>query len=81
MSENRKWFKKGILGGIPIGLGYFAVAFAVGITAHDIGMTAIQAFIMSAGMMASAGEYAAPPAQGPKITEICGTTPEAFTLR
>ena len=59
MSENRKWFKKGILGGIPIGLGYFAVAFAVGITAHDIGMTALQAFIMSAGMMASAGEYAA----------------------
>ena len=58
-SDNRTWFKKGMLGGIPIGLGYFAVAFAVGITAHDIGMTGLQAFIMSAGMMASAGEYAA----------------------
>ncbi len=58
-SDNRKWFRKGILGGIPIGLGYFAVAFAVGITAHDIGMSGPQAFIMSAGMMASAGEYAA----------------------
>ncbi len=59
MNENRKWFKKGLLGGIPIGLGYFAVAFALGITARDIGMSAPQAFIMSAGMMASAGEYAA----------------------
>ncbi len=29
----------------------------------------------------SAGEYAAPPAQGPRITEICGMTPELRTLR
>ena len=29
----------------------------------------------------SAGEYTAPPAQGPMITEICGITPEASTLR
>ena len=28
-----------------------------------------------------AGEYTAPPAQGPMIAEICGTTPEASTLR
>ncbi len=28
-----------------------------------------------------AGEYTAPPAQGPSTTEICGTTPEASTLR
>jgi hypothetical protein len=28
-----------------------------------------------------AGEYTAPPAQGPMITEICGTTPEASILR
>ena len=27
-----------------------------------------------------AGEYTAPPAQGPIITEICGTTPEAMTF-
>jgi hypothetical protein len=27
------------------------------------------------------GEYTAPPAQGPMIMEICGTTPEAITLR
>ena len=28
-----------------------------------------------------AGEYTAPPAQGPTTTEIWGTTPEASTLR
>ena len=29
----------------------------------------------------NAGEYTAPPAQGPKINESWGTTPLAFTLR
>ena len=28
-----------------------------------------------------AGEYTAPPAHGPRITLICGMTPDAFTLR
>src|SRR5438046_8829612 len=28
-----------------------------------------------------AGEYTAPPAHGPMIAEICGTTPEARVLR
>ena len=28
-----------------------------------------------------AGEYTAPPAHGPRITEICGTTPDDSTLR
>src|SRR5438874_2256873 len=28
-----------------------------------------------------AGEYTAPPAQGPMISEICGMTPEASTFR
>ena len=28
-----------------------------------------------------AGEYTAPPAQGPRTAEICGTTPEARVLR
>ena len=27
------------------------------------------------------GLYTAPPAHGPMITEICGVTPEALTLR
>jgi hypothetical protein len=29
----------------------------------------------------SAGEYTAPPAHGPMIAEICGTTPDASVLR
>jgi hypothetical protein len=28
-----------------------------------------------------AGEYTAPPAQGPSTSESCGTTPELCTLR
>ena len=29
----------------------------------------------------SAGEYAAPPAHGPAMMAICGTTPDTSTLR
>jgi hypothetical protein len=28
----------------------------------------------------NAGEYTAPPAHGPMITEICGITPDAFVF-
>ena len=45
--------------GIPISLGYFAVAFALGITCRSAGMTALQSGVMSLGMLASAGEFAA----------------------
>ena len=39
--------------------------------------------VWSTMMMKSvmAGEYTAPPAQGPMMAEICGTTPEASVLR
>jgi predicted branched-subunit amino acid permease len=40
-------------------MGYFAVSVALGITARGIGMNALQAGLMSAGMVASAGEFAA----------------------
>ena len=53
------WFLKGLRDGVPICLGYFAVSFALGITARNIGMTAAQAGVMSLGMVASAGEFAA----------------------
>ena len=56
--DNILSFKKGMKDGIPIMLGYFAVSFALGIAAAKINMNSIQAFIMSAGMMASAGEFA-----------------------
>ncbi len=50
---------KGLRDGIPIAMGYLAVAFTLGIAAANIDMTAFQSFLMSFGMLASAGEYAA----------------------
>lgn len=51
-------FLHGMRDAIPIGLGYFAVGFSVGIAAKNIGMTAWQGFFMSMLNNASAGEYA-----------------------
>lgn len=56
---NREWFLKGMRDGIPISLGYFAVAFSLGIAAKNAGFTGIQAAIMSLLNNASAGEFAA----------------------
>ncbi len=53
-----KNFKQGFKDGIPIGLGYFAVAFSLGIVASNAGMTALQGFITSLLLNASAGESA-----------------------
>lgn len=53
-----KTVASGLRDGFPIGLGYFAVAFSLGITAHNVGMTAFQGAIMSLLTVASAGEYA-----------------------
>ena len=52
-------FLRGMRDGLPIALGYFAVAFSLGITARNAGITALQGFIMSMLNNASAGEYAA----------------------
>lgn len=58
MSETRKQlFTKGMKDGIPIGLGYFAVSFTLGIAAKNAGMTALQAGVTSALINASAGEF------------------------
>ncbi len=51
--------KKGIKVGIPIGLGYFAVAFSLGIIAANAGISPFQGFITSLLVNASAGENAA----------------------
>lgn len=59
MSESKSAvFLQGIRDGLPIGLGYFAVAFSLGIVAKNAGLTAIQGFIASFFNVASAGEYA-----------------------
>lgn len=59
MAENRTAWRRGLRDGIPIALGYFAVSFALGITAHNAGLSALQATLASLFCNASAGEYAA----------------------
>ena len=58
IKQNKKAILQGFKDGIPIGLGYFAVAFSLGIAAKNAGLTPFQAFITSALCHASAGEYA-----------------------
>lgn len=62
MSDNapspRLQFLRGVRDGVPIGLGYFAVAFSLGITAKNAGLTTLQGFLASFLNHASAGEYA-----------------------
>ncbi len=55
----KSWVFRGLRDGFPICMGYFAVAFALGIEARRIGLSAFQSFLMSTGMVASAGEFAA----------------------
>ena len=56
--ENKSWFLRGMRDGLPIGLGYMAVAFTLGIAARNAGLTAFQATLASLLNNASAGEYA-----------------------
>lgn len=58
-SKRSSVFREGIRDGIPIGLGYFAVAFSLGIAARNAGLSAFQGFLASILNNASAGEYAA----------------------
>ena len=57
--ENRKAFVLGLRDGVPISLGYFAVAFSLGILAKKAGLVPFQGFLASLLCNASAGEYAA----------------------
>lgn len=49
---------QGARDGVPIGLGYFAVSFALGIAAKNAGLGPFQSFLASLLCNASAGEYA-----------------------
>ena len=57
--NNRTVLAKGIRDGFPIGLGYFAVSFSLGIIAKKGGLTPIIGFFASLLTRASAGEYGA----------------------
>ena len=59
LSTNKKAFYEGVRDGLPIGLGYFVVAFTLGIAAKNAGLTPFQGFLTSFLNNASAGEYAA----------------------
>lgn len=59
LQDNRKEFRQGMRDGMPIGLGYFAVSFSLGIMAKKAGFTPFQSFLVSLFNNASAGEYAA----------------------
>ena len=55
MSKNH--FLRGLRDGFPIGLGYFAVSFGLGISCRAANLTAFQGFWLSFLNNASAGEY------------------------
>lgn len=55
---NKLALQNGLRDGIPIGLGYLAVGFSVGIACRNAGLTVFQGFLMSLLNNASAGEYA-----------------------
>ena len=60
MNESRRTaFKRGIIDGIPIALGYLAVSFTFGIQASKEGLSILQATIISLTNLTSAGQFAA----------------------
>lgn len=56
--ETRRMIRRGLRDGLPIGMGYFAVAFSLGITARGAGLSPLQGWVASILNHASAGEYA-----------------------
>ncbi len=59
MEQNK--FVKGITDGVPICIGYFAVSFAFGIAAVQSGLTWLEALLISATNLTSAGQVAGLP--------------------
>lgn len=56
--EHKTAYLDGLRDGVPIGLGYFAVAFSLGIAARSAGLNAWQGLVASLLCNASAGEFA-----------------------
>ena len=59
LKANRSMFRKGMVDGIPIAMGYLAVSFSLGILAKKAGLGPFESFLASILNNASAGEYAA----------------------
>lgn len=68
-------FRKGIADGIPICLGYLAVSFAFGISAANMGLSVIEALLISMTNVTSAGQLAAVPiiVAGGSFIELAAT--------
>lgn len=56
-----KQFSQGVRHGLPIGLGYLSVSFAFGMQAAALGLTTLQAVLISMTNLTSAGQVAALP--------------------
>lgn len=56
--HNKTAFKAGLRDGIPIGLGYLAVAFSLGVAVQGAGLSWFQGLIASWSCTTSTGEYA-----------------------
>lgn len=59
--DRKNAFTKGLIDGIPIGLGYLSVSFAFGIYAVSSGLWAAEAILISMSCITSAGQMAAVP--------------------
>ena len=55
---NKEAFQRGVRDGIPIALGYFAVAFTFGMMAVSAGLTTGQSVLISLTNLTSAGQFA-----------------------
>lgn len=58
MKRNVDYFKDGLKDSIPLAIGYFSVAFTLGIAARNAGLTPLQGFLSALLLNASAGQYA-----------------------
>ena len=54
---SKRVFLRGLRDGVPIGLGYLAVSFGIGISAHSAHLSVFQGFLLSFLNNASSGEY------------------------
>lgn len=68
-------YLRGLKDGVPIGLGYFAVAFSLGIAARAASLTALEGFLASLFTSASAGEFAVF-----SLIAAAGTLPETALM-
>ncbi len=71
MLENNS-LRMGLRDGLPIGLGYFVISFAIGVFASSLGISWLEALLISMLNFTSAGQIAAIPiiAAGGSLFEL-----------